>query len=140
MFTPLYRFCSITTAVSPGHYCSKAVNRLQVQAEKAGDPDPFKGQTIVYGKREDIPTSRWKLNLVAKHIRGMMVQDAMAQLEFSPKKAAQYMKKVLVRKWLPTVCCVLARARDVSSPRRHTRLALSLGQRGIAWQDPMVFE
>jgi large subunit ribosomal protein L22 len=45
--------------------------------------------------RKDIPTSPWKLNLVAKQIRGMSVDDALAQLQFSPKKAAVYISKVI---------------------------------------------
>lgn len=48
----------------------------------SGEPDPFgPDNRLFYGMRKDQTTSPWKLNLVAKQIRGMMVDDAMAQLE-----------------------------------------------------------
>lgn len=86
---------SIHTAGPAMHYASKGVNRLRVRAERAGDADPFAGPQIVYGMRRDVASSPWKLNLVAKQIRGMTVDDALTQLQFSPKKAAQYIHSVL---------------------------------------------
>jgi len=86
---------SIHIAGPAMHYASKGVNRLRVRAERAGEADPFAGPQIVYGMRKDNPTSPWKLNIVAKQIRGMTVDDALTQLQFSQKKAAQFIHKVL---------------------------------------------
>eukprot|EP01134_Creolimax_fragrantissima_P001279 CFRG1279T1 len=47
------------------------------------------------GKRRNLPGSPWKLNLVAKQVRGMPVLDAIDQMKFSNKKAAQDVKHVL---------------------------------------------
>jgi len=78
------------------HYNNRGVNRIKARAERLGLPDPFEEDVkIVYGCRRDSPTSPWKLNLVAKQIRGMLVEDALKQLEFSSKKAAQFIEKTL---------------------------------------------
>jgi large subunit ribosomal protein L22 len=42
-----------------------------------------------------VRTSQYKLNLVVESIRGKRVQQAMADLEFSPKRIAAEVKKVL---------------------------------------------
>ncbi|KNC76994.1 hypothetical protein SARC_10535 [Sphaeroforma arctica JP610] len=47
------------------------------------------------GKRRNLDGSPWKLNLVAKQIRGLPVLDAINQMTFSGKKASQDVKSVL---------------------------------------------
>lgn len=90
-----HRSFSDTPALA--NYNKRGVNRIKARAERWGLPDPFESQAkIVYGCRRDSPTSPWKLNLVAKQIRGMNVEEALAQLEFSPKKSAKFIQKVLV--------------------------------------------
>lgn len=46
-------------------------------------------------KARMIRTSPQKLNLVAQTIRGMKVEKALAELEFSHKRVSQHVKKVL---------------------------------------------
>ena len=48
----------------------------------------------VYYSRRNIRGSTWKLNLVAKQIRGLAITDAINQMEFSNKKVAKQVSQV----------------------------------------------
>eukprot|EP00040_Diaphanoeca_grandis_P039111 m.258171 g.258171 ORF g.258171 m.258171 type:complete len:240 (-) comp36226_c0_seq1:71-790(-) len=87
---------SISTSGVRLHYAERGIKRIQERAKKLGLRDPLKGQkTIVYGRQLNCPSSPWKLNLVAKLIRGMKVDDAIAQMKFSHKKAGSHVLRVL---------------------------------------------
>jgi large subunit ribosomal protein L22 len=53
------------------------------------------GDTEARAKAVNIRTSPRKLNLVAQSIRGLPVQRALNELEFSPKRVAQDVRKLL---------------------------------------------
>lgn len=61
-------------------------------ADDAPDPEleARRAQCVAKG----LPMSPYKLNLVAKMVRGMSVQEALDQLEASPKRAAIPIYKV----------------------------------------------
>eukprot|EP00039_Didymoeca_costata_P019866 m.339213 g.339213 ORF g.339213 m.339213 type:complete len:207 (-) comp18709_c0_seq1:55-675(-) len=87
---------SLTTTTTNLHYAHKGINKARKRAERLDLPDPEEGKpTVVYGMRKNNRTSTWKMNLVAKQIRGMMVDDALAQLQFSQKRAAVAIFKVV---------------------------------------------
>eukprot|EP00038_Savillea_parva_P008774 m.179119 g.179119 ORF g.179119 m.179119 type:complete len:210 (+) comp14683_c0_seq1:25-654(+) len=80
----------------PPHFNSKAMARAQEQAELRGRPDPFEGNARVWHAAiRNNDTSVWKLNLVSRLVRGMAVDDAIAQMEFSPKKAATFVLRAI---------------------------------------------
>ncbi len=53
------------------------------------------GETEARAKVTSLRTSPRKLNLVAQSIRGLSVQRALNELEFSPKRIAQDVRKAL---------------------------------------------
>ena len=53
------------------------------------------GETEARAKVVNLRTSPRKLNLVAQSIRGLSVQRALNELEFSPKRIAQDVRKAL---------------------------------------------
>ena len=69
----------------------------------------------VFGCRRNIKTSPWKLNLVAKQIRGLSVDDAIAQMTFSKKDVASHIRQVRI---LTTPLCHLAACTLVYAPPR----------------------
>ena len=61
--------------------------------QKANSRRVADNQAMAKGRM--IRTSPQKINLVAQSIRGMRVEKALAELEFSPKRVSQDVKKVL---------------------------------------------
>lgn len=53
------------------------------------------GETSAMAKVASLRTSPYKLNLVAASIRGLPVQRALNELEFSPKRIAKDVRKAL---------------------------------------------
>ncbi|XP_020910056.1 39S ribosomal protein L22, mitochondrial [Exaiptasia diaphana] len=62
--------------------------------QERGIPEQQTKQKI-YNSRRDIRCGPQKLNLVARQIRGLEINEALKQMEFSPKKAAITVKEVL---------------------------------------------
>ncbi|XP_062513853.1 large ribosomal subunit protein uL22m-like [Corticium candelabrum] len=52
-------------------------------------------KVTVYASRRGVKGSPWKMNLVAKQIRRLPVDEAMLQMQFSPKKASKTVLEVL---------------------------------------------
>jgi large subunit ribosomal protein L22 len=50
---------------------------------------------VIKGKHMEIRGSPWKLNLIAKQIRGLRVEEAMRQLAFSTKAKADLVSEVI---------------------------------------------
>eukprot|EP00043_Microstomoeca_roanoka_P001342 m.32214 g.32214 ORF g.32214 m.32214 type:complete len:210 (-) comp10764_c0_seq1:202-831(-) len=79
------------------HFCTRAVWKMQKEAVATGKPVKQMADDLnVFGCRRNIRTSPWKLNLVAKQIRGLSIDDAIAQMTFSKKDAASAVRQVLV--------------------------------------------
>ncbi|EGD72226.1 hypothetical protein PTSG_00247 [Salpingoeca rosetta] len=84
------------TAAPCFHFAKRTVWKLQKEAiAKGKSPIEFADEKNVFGCRRNIKTSPWKLNLVAKQIRGLAVDDAIAQMTFSKKDAASHVRQVL---------------------------------------------
>eukprot|EP00051_Salpingoeca_urceolata_P006197 m.82268 g.82268 ORF g.82268 m.82268 type:complete len:230 (-) comp14723_c0_seq3:14-703(-) len=79
------------------HFCSHAEERAKRSLQARGNTaveDLPESQTV-YGCRRRIPVSPQKLNVLAKQIRNLPIDDAIKQMEFSPKKAASQIHQVL---------------------------------------------
>eukprot|EP00054_Salpingoeca_dolichothecata_P005427 m.34565 g.34565 ORF g.34565 m.34565 type:complete len:201 (+) comp15512_c0_seq1:2-604(+) len=77
------------------HHFFKYAIWKQEAAQKAGKKVKEYPKDVYYGCRRAIPVSPWKLNLLAKQIRGLPVEEAKLQMEFSHKKAASQILQVL---------------------------------------------
>jgi hypothetical protein len=91
----LRRYCSNQATAAPAmplsahiRFAPTALSRPVKEA-----PPPIEMES---GKRLHLKTSPRKLNLVAKQIRGLPVAQAITQMKFSPKRAAQHVEKVRV--------------------------------------------
>eukprot|EP00036_Acanthoecidae_sp_10tr_P009628 CAMPEP_0182926714 /NCGR_PEP_ID=MMETSP0105_2-20130417/12225_1 /TAXON_ID=81532 ORGANISM="Acanthoeca-like sp., Strain 10tr" /NCGR_SAMPLE_ID=MMETSP0105_2 /ASSEMBLY_ACC=CAM_ASM_000205 /LENGTH=227 /DNA_ID=CAMNT_0025064617 /DNA_START=21 /DNA_END=701 /DNA_ORIENTATION=- len=72
-------------------FMTDAITRAKKTAMLKGRRDPTEGKPRMwYAKIRNNDTSVWKLNLVAKLVRGMSVDNAITQMKFSPKKAAKF--------------------------------------------------
>lgn len=86
----------LSTTSSARHWESKAIASARRHAKAVGRPDPFEGQPAAfYAQIRNNATSTWKLNLVARVVRGMTINDAINQMKFSPKKAAKFVLRGL---------------------------------------------
>ncbi|XP_065834125.1 large ribosomal subunit protein uL22m-like [Oscarella lobularis] len=63
------------------------------EIERLGKPENDK--VTIYASRRQVKGSPWKLNLVAKQIRRLPVDEAIRQMQFSPKGAAKTVLEVL---------------------------------------------
>lgn len=63
-------------------------------ASKATQPTPVVRE--VCGTMHQVKTSPFKLNLVARMIRGLTISDALAQVQFSEKKVAKFIQTTLL--------------------------------------------
>ena len=78
---------ALHTARAAQHFAKRGEQRAVRRAEAMGLPDPQEGAPrVVHGMRRNCKTSPWKLNLLAKQIRGLKVDEAIAQMAFSKKK------------------------------------------------------
>eukprot|EP00056_Hartaetosiga_gracilis_P018235 m.10153 g.10153 ORF g.10153 m.10153 type:complete len:215 (+) comp6530_c0_seq1:132-776(+) len=80
-----------------GHFLSRTVWKKQKDSFATGKDVPeYADENNVFGCRRNIKTSPWKLNLVAKQIRNLPIDEAITQMSFSNKKAAESVRQVLV--------------------------------------------
>eukprot|EP00730_Choanoeca_flexa_P015660 TRINITY_DN7239_c0_g2_i4.p1 TRINITY_DN7239_c0_g2~~TRINITY_DN7239_c0_g2_i4.p1 ORF type:complete len:250 (+),score=36.95 TRINITY_DN7239_c0_g2_i4:105-854(+) len=100
--------CSITSLLRPHnrtlhtttilrHWNSHHTEKLRQDAIASHSPIPIEAdpkQTVYYSRR-NIQGSPWKVNLVARQIRGLAIDDAIVQTQFSHKKAAEQINQVL---------------------------------------------
>eukprot|EP00045_Choanoeca_perplexa_P007571 m.69428 g.69428 ORF g.69428 m.69428 type:complete len:180 (+) comp14125_c0_seq2:2-541(+) len=94
-FSMLPRSLHTTPAVA--HWNQSHIDQLREEAKAKNEPVPAAAdpkQTVYYSRR-NIQGSPWKVNLVAKQIRGLTIDDAITQTQFSHKLAAQQLNQVL---------------------------------------------
>ena len=103
MFAARRAACALRAASAPRAAAPCAV-RLTHYAPKPRD-------ALTHYKHENIRTSPWKLNLLAKLVRNLWVPDALAQLQFTKKRYAPPRSSAARR----------ARARRTSSCPRSSR-------------------
>eukprot|EP00055_Hartaetosiga_balthica_P016316 m.102620 g.102620 ORF g.102620 m.102620 type:complete len:231 (+) comp9082_c0_seq1:132-824(+) len=87
---------SLHTSAPVAHFAKRTVWKLQKDAIASGKDVPeYADDKNVFGCRRNIKTSPWKLNLVAKQIRNLAIDEAITQMTFSNKKAAESVRQVL---------------------------------------------
>eukprot|EP01147_Barroeca_monosierra_P008990 gene8990-1321_t len=85
------------TSGSLFHFAKRAVWKMEKEAIRIGRPIPeMADEKNVFGCRRNVKSSPWKMNLVAKQIRGLPVDQAITQMTFSHKKAADTIRQVLL--------------------------------------------
>jgi len=80
-------------------WCGVMLNasiRSRLLATVAGTvPKVESTRLIVEARKKNIPQSQWKMNFLVKLVRGKWLPDALAQLNFSPKRRAVEVSNVV---------------------------------------------